>query len=147
MPRKSRTNLDALLMAGSAKKISRFMALWPTISQAMDKGISHKQIIEALKADGLDLTLNTFDSYSRRLRKESQKLGKETKQLEQKTEAIPVPSREQKDPKVEDSLKRVNGSSIPAELGGILDRPNRTKYYAELALRHEAKEAKRDGFL
>lgn len=139
MPKTSppKTNLDALLSEGSEKKIRKFKALWPRISQAMNHGIAHKKIIEALKADGLELTLNTFDSYSRRVRNEYENFAKYTKDQHKKTDDPPsVPTVKKKDPKTEDIPNLIDdlqfGSSDPRDLDKIFSSPSRRNYYRSL---------------
>ncbi|MGH6910296.1 MAG: hypothetical protein ACREEG_08930, partial [Phenylobacterium sp.] len=61
-----RDALDALRPASVAARLRRLM---PQIDRRISEGISHEAIVVALKAEGLDVSLNTFRSNLYRYRR------------------------------------------------------------------------------
>jgi hypothetical protein len=66
-------------------KIGRLRELYPDIETAQKAGVSNSKIVETLKAQGLDVTLKTFETMLYRLRKE---LGKTRKPAQEGTSVI-----------------------------------------------------------
>ncbi|MBK5071635.1 hypothetical protein I2492_01220 [Budviciaceae bacterium CWB-B4] len=60
------TQIDQLQPVSIA---ARLRQRWPQIEQLLAKGVRHMDIVEALQAEGLPLTLKTFRAYLYRQRK------------------------------------------------------------------------------
>lgn len=60
------TQIDQLQPVSIA---ARLRQRWPQIEQLLTKGVRHMDIVEALQAEGLPLTLKTFRAYLYRQRK------------------------------------------------------------------------------
>lgn len=62
---------NALRALKPKTKASRFRRLLPMIAAKIGEGVGHADIIQALREDGLDLTMGTYFNYLQRCRKEA----------------------------------------------------------------------------
>ena len=64
---------EALRNVPIRRKSKRLLALWPLIEEKIKQGVSYAQIVDALNADGLPISRNTFKTYLYRHRKKRRK--------------------------------------------------------------------------
>ncbi len=65
--------LLALASAGEHAKMQRIRNVFPEIEAAMAAGASRAQIVEALKAEGIDIAPKVFSNYVLRIREQIQR--------------------------------------------------------------------------
>jgi hypothetical protein len=82
---------------------ARLRAVMPVIDRKVREGVRHEDIVQALEAAGLRLSLNTFRSYLYRYRKRHQAQGTASTSAPPKTYGSPPPAPEESEPSAPDA--------------------------------------------